>query len=104
MPEAMPGRGRNPRRNPGPGAGAEPRAQAGTPDPGPSRTPDPGPSRNPGPGQGRSPLPPDPPVKATAYPQLRAPVCSATAVFAPSVAVNWPEESTVTDLPLWTSQ
>ncbi|GAA0903237.1 hypothetical protein GCM10009574_092570 [Streptomyces asiaticus] len=81
-------------------AGAEPEAEPGAR----GRGGAPGPSRNPGPGQGRSPLPPDPPVKATAYPQLRAPVCSATAVFAPSVAVNWPEESTVTDLPLWTSQ
>lgn len=86
VPGAMPGQGRSPRRNPGPEAGTEPRA--GTP----------------GPGQGRSPLPPGPPVKAAAYPQLREPVCSATAVLAPSVAVNRPEESTVTDLPLCTSQ
>lgn len=36
--------------------------------------------------------------------QLRAFTWRATAVFAPRVAVNWPEPFTVTPLPDWMSQ
>ena len=52
----------------------------------------------PGPFQGRVGGRGQGPCRNVLHPQVRAPTCSASAVFAPSVAVNWPEPFTVTVL------